>query len=1190
MRLKRLDVMGFKSFADRLDLDFVDGVSAVVGPNGSGKSNIADAIRWVLGEQNAKNLRGAKMEDVIFSGSATRKAVNFAAVTLTLDNQDGYFPMEFTEIAITRRVFRSGDSEYLINNKPCRLKDITELFMDSGLGKEAYSIIGQGRIEEILSTRSEDRRGIFEEAAGIVKFKARKKEAQKKMADAETNMTRVKDILAEIGAQMEPLEADAKKEKIYRERLEEATYWQTVLLVGEIDQLLNRRERLSRELAGLQEGVNEIDQQLQTHEGQMKESKEAADRFDQTMQQVADALLEATKFVEQSEADRRVTFERQENALKRADAIRLSFDRILAEQEETNRELEQTQGTLTTLQQEYETAKAGLASELAALDATGNLSTMTQEVQTLRSELFEAMRYQATQRNEEKNGLVQLEQLESKAQRMHSECEKNEQAWQEASSLKATLEKACEAIALEIAEVKEQQEQLRTQREQEEQAFSVLLQQERAVEQRVHSARSRLKTLQDLQEDREGFASGPKSVLQAHQKGRLPGIEGAIADLLVVQKDHEIAMETALGGAMQQIVVKTEGDARKAIDYLKKNQLGRATFLPMQTIKGRRLSPHELQMVKSAKGFVGIAADLVTIDSRYRPIFDNLLGSIIIATNLIEASALASVLQHRIRVVTLEGDVVNPGGSMTGGATARKGVGLLGRTREIEQLVQDVQQLDQELQLITLQKEQLSAKHVEQAKIATEVDRQWQSLLAKEQDKKHELMRVSLSLQNLTQQRDIWIIEREAMAQDKADLLVKHEFCQANVTQAQEQVSRLEQAIADLEAKMKAVAEVQSDQQDRITLLRVEVGQKEQAMIGAKQLLQKISKDQTDLHHEMETMLRDQQLVAQQIAQLRDELQQCDERCQQAETNRALKMAELEGMREQRETLIRVVDQAESRVTRLRQEVQKAQNAMHENEIARNRLEVELQTKVDSLRDDFHLGIELAREKYAVGSDLTEVRAKATRLRKSLADFEQVRYGAIEEFERLQERYHFLQSEETDLELARTQLLELIAAIEKEMEVRFLDVFEQVREHFQCVFVSLFGGGKADILLENPMFPLTSGIEIVAEPPGKKMQTLSLLSGGERALTALSLLFAILSVRPVPFCVLDEVEAALDEANVSRFASYLKEFSQQTQFIVITHRRGTMEAADVLYGVTMQEMGVSKLVSVRVTDEDAVRV
>ncbi|MCY0877279.1 MAG: chromosome segregation protein SMC [Firmicutes bacterium] len=1186
MRLKRLELTGFKSFADRTELDTVPGVTAVVGPNGSGKSNIADAIRWVLGEQSAKSLRGAKMEDIIFAGSQDRKAVNFCEVALTLDNTDGTLPLEYAEVTVARRVYRSGDSEYLINRQACRLRDVSELFMDTGVGREAYSIIGQGRIEEILSTKSEERRGVFEEAAGIVKFKSRRKEAEKKLAEASQNALRVHDILHELETQLAPLEERSRVARAYQSVAQEADLLQVAVLVGEIDALLERRMQLqaAHEQAKQSAQVsadNESDAlaTLATLRGQ-------ADELDREWQVAQGLLVEATARLEQCEADRRVAFERQEHVIALLEDLRLSRERLQTEIEAVLRERAELAIRQERLATHVDDLRRQLEEELAAQDG-GALQTLRAHVDEARAALIERLRELATDRNEMKNLEQQLEGHQRRLHKASEEAAVAQANWQRAKEEADACEAASSAAAARLqdgaAKLQTAQAEVHNKRRTVDERAAKRLTSERELVQ----VQSRTATLRELDRDMEGFANGPKAAITAGREQRLKGIRGAVAELMSVDFTYTTAMEIALGGSLQHVVVETEADARAAIEYLKKRQLGRATFLPLSTIRGRRVPLHDLQMVKSAGGYLGVAADLVTYDKQYAAIIDSMLGNVLIARTLSDANAIARVLQHRFRIVTLDGDVVSQGGSMTGGSVQRRGSGILGRAKELEELEHKATTMEREVEARTKDLQEAETVFSQASAAVQELTQQQARDTAQ---MKHEEARLELLLAQIARENERVnaLYEEEALYRQEAqEVEASMGRLRAKVQAAENDTQQAEVDMKMWEERIRVEEEEAVGRSDQLTELRIALAKQEEALQGATEAVARLASREMSLRQEDERLQSEQHQAIARVAELRAVLSQCEMSGQQALAQRDSQQERAATLRELRGQRSRALEEAEHAATALRAVSQAAEHELHQLELSRSKTEGELDTKVQILADEHQLGLELARDRYKMDQPLPAARAHLADLKRQLEAFGEVSLGAIEEFERVGERYHFLRGQADDLAQAQSQLEGLIAEIDEEMAKRFKEAFGAIRSQFQDVFRSLFGGGNADVYLLDEASPLTCGIEIVAEPPGKKLQTLSLLSGGERALTALSLLFAILCVKPVPFCVLDEVEAALDEANVSRFADYLREFSHSTQFIVITHRRGTMEAADVLYGVTMQESGVSKLVSVRVLQEDA---
>ncbi len=1183
MFLKRLDLFGFKSFADRTEIEFVRGLTAVVGPNGSGKSNVADAIRWALGEQSARSLRGARMEDVIFSGSETRKALNFCEVSLTFDNADGLLPLDFGEVTVTRRYYRSGESEYLLNRQTCRLRDIVELLMDTGVGREAYSLIGQGQIDEILSNRPEDRRGIFEEAAGIVKFKTRRREAERKLAEAAEHHGRVRDILAELDGQMGPLQERAAIAQRYQELQRRMAEVHIALLAHEAGELLSRRDDAVRRTELVQSSLEEVSEQVRTMEADVQELRRQADGTEYRIGETQNGLLAATAAVEQCEAERRLAFERHEHALAALEEMRLTDERLQAEKEELERE----QSVLRERREELRREQADALAELERRRQGGRtekvLESCKAEIANAREELIEVMRRQAAGRNELQN----LEQKLENARRGLARAQAEEGTIEE--QVAALLQRR-EEVVLRAGEVHEEGRRMSAEAERADQRVAKAQQALQEVAEKLEKLErtslqmhTRLTALQDMQRDMDGYAAGPRAVLLAAQAGKLSGIRGAVADLIDVPEKWRLAVETALGGALQHIVAATEASARQAIELLRRRQAGRATFLPQETIRGRRMPPHDVQMVKSAAGFVGVAAELVEVDGEYRFVIDSLLGNVLVVETLPDANRIARVLQHRVRIVTQEGDVVNPGGSMTGGATGRKGPAILGRQQEIEALLAQEKAAAQEIVQIREEREKkeqaVKAAHFifqqAQARLA-ELARAAQEAAMEERTVASELEKTALRKEAVVRER----VAHDAEAKQSLDRLVA---AKRDGDAFLTRIAELETRVAVAEDRLQSAEDAARDQGDQLTELRVSLAQREEAVRGVEDALRRLEERMTAIGRDLARLQGERADMRERLAQSREDRERYGAKGREAAALRDETQAALVCLRAEREERVRILDEGERVCAALRAEERQGQERLRAGEAARARAEAEVEAKIETLRERYGVGLELALAKHSLAVSAAEARLQLTALKKEQDALGDVSVGAVEEYERLAERYRFLREEERDLNDARTQLQTLLDEMDTEMARRFQSTFEDVRGHFSSVFHRLFDGGRADIRLTGED-PLCAGIEIVAEPPGKKMQSLTLLSGGERALTALALLFAILHVKPVPFCILDEVEAALDEANVSRFADYLRTFADVTQFVLITHRRGTMEAADVLYGVTVHESGVSRLVSVRLVD------
>lgn len=1187
MYLKRIELSGFKSFADRTEMEFVQGITSVVGPNGSGKSNISDGIRWVLGEQSAKSLRGGKMEDIIFAGSDTRKAVNFAEVSLTLDNEDHVLALDFGEVTVTRRVHRSGDSEYFINKQPCRLKDITELFMDTGIGKEAYSIIGQGRIEEILSTRSEDRRGIFEEASGIVKYKSRKKDAVRKLDDTEQNLLRIHDLVTELEDQIGPLREQSQKALHYKELRSELKEKELSLYVYQIEQIHSSWSEANERLASLKQKQLELSTIVSSHDAILERDRTELREVEEAVERLQGELLHYSEATEKSEGYRELLKERLKNLLANKEQLLNSLNGSEERYVEREQELDNLKLKLSVLEQELAELREKLSSEEAKLvGVTGGISQEQEE--SLKGNLLELMNQMAQARNEIRYADQQKEAIERRLNRADEESDKWEEKRDELQTRKGLLEQNIQKLGDEITSLRTgyitESERYHSLQKLSSESQSTV----RKWEQKREAQVSRRDTMKEMQDDFDGFMTGVKEVLKASRKNVLQGVHGAVAELIKVPEKIELAVETAMGASLQHVVMENEAVSRQAISFLKQRQLGRATFLPLDVIRPRTIGASDRAIVEGQVGFVGIGADLVEYHSKYEAIVGSLLGNVIIAERLEDANRIAAKCQYRYRVVTLDGDVVNAGGSMTGGSQHRKNSSLLSRKRQLEQLDLDIQETESQISKLLRGLEEIKVQ-MEQCQISLDTLRQ------NGDDKRSEEQQASLELKQLQHELNHVLTQVEAAGQEKTGFSDEIKELEQTRAKAAENLSKLEdeekathQAIQSAEFARKANESAKEELQNSLTVLKVKEGKLDQERFSLEEQVRRLEREYENVDKER---YRNRTLLASVEADLKtneEESIKQTEALNQYKLKKEEASRELDFKRASRSQLIKKLEQEENETREQRQSLKTCEDELRTTEISVNRLDVELDNILKKLNDEYELSYELAKQQYDVPEDIEGSKAEVQKLKRNIQALGEVNLGAIEEFERVNERYTFLSEQKDDLMQAKTTLYQVIKEMDDEMSKRFKITFDAIKREFGTVFSKLFGGGRADLILNDPDKLLTTGIDIVAQPPGKKLQNLQLLSGGERALTAMALLFAILHVRPVPFCVLDEVEAALDEANVVRFAQYLREFSEQTQFIVVTHRKGTMEEADVLYGVTMEEGGVSKLVSVKLEDEEAV--
>ncbi|NBD22499.1 chromosome segregation protein SMC [Paenibacillus glycinis] len=1189
MFLKRIELAGFKSFADKTELEFVRGITAVVGPNGSGKSNISDSIRWVLGEQSAKSLRGGKMEDIIFAGSDARKAVNFGEVSLTLDNADGALPLDYNEVTVTRRVHRSGDSEYLINKQSCRLKDITELFMDTGIGKEAYSIIGQGRIEEILSTRSEDRRGIFEEASGIVKYKSRKREAQKKLEDTESNLLRIHDLVTELEDQVEPLRVQSEKAIQYKQLRDQLKTAEISMYVHNIETVHTSWTESNARMAKLQEEQLSLSTVVSKHDATLEKDRLKLRELEEALDRLHEAMLQYSEEYEKCEGYGEVLKERKRNL----DQNRAQLDASLTAQNERigalTKEEAEFRSKAALLDNELETLRKKLSEEESRLLGT-NASASGDAEESLKGELLDVLSTMAQLRNEIRYALQQEEALQRRMERLGDEHAKWQEQHERLTARRTELQQKLEKTLAEINNMRNryigESEGLQSGQKLLEEAQSAI----RKWEQKLEALTSRRDTMKEMQDDLDGFMHGVREILKASRRttGGVEGVHGAVAELVRVPEKVELAIETALGGALQHVVMNDERSARAAIAYLKSRQLGRATFLPLDVIRGRNIPEHDRRTIAGMEGFVGIASELVSCDAKYAHIVENLLGNVLISETLEQANRIASRIQYRFRVVTLEGDVVNAGGSMTGGSIQKKGANLLGRQRQIEQLDEEIKSAD--IQLSKL-RDKISDLRKEQSIRNQKVDELrelGEKLRIDEQHLRAELQSLDNEKRHLDDQAQLFQADSAGHKSEQRQISSSAKEAEERLAVLTTEEARLQEAIRAAEERRKAGESAKEQLQDQLTDLKIALAKTDQEKMSFEDQAARVRSDIGRAKQEL-AGIRDMHQRQDEDTRIHGE-----ESAKQIEQLNALKLKK-DGCSEQtdlkraaRAELIRELEQGESETKEQRAQLRSVEEQLRQIEIAVNRLDVELDNLLRKLSEEYELSYELAKERYPVPEDVLALQNEVRDLKRRISSLGEVNLGAIDEYERVKERYTFLNDQKNDLIEAKTTLYQVIREMDDEMSRRFRTTFEAIRGHFVVVFSKLFGGGRADLIMVEPDRVLDSGIDIVAQPPGKKLQNLQLLSGGERALTAIALLFAILQVKPVPFCVLDEVEAALDEANVARFAQYLREFSELTQFIVVTHRKGTMEEADVLYGVTMEEGGVSKLVSVRLEDEEAV--
>ncbi|GAA0495413.1 chromosome segregation protein SMC [Salinibacillus aidingensis] len=1183
MFLKRLDTVGFKSFAERISVDFVPGVTAVVGPNGSGKSNITDAIRWVLGEQSAKSLRGSKMEDIIFAGSDTRKALNFAEVSLVLDNEDSALPIDYQEVDITRRVYRSGESEFLINQQPCRLKDIIDLFMDSGLGKEAFSIISQGKVEEILSSKPEERRAIFEEAAGVLKYKQRKKKAEMKLAETQENLYRVEDIIYEIEGQLEPLKEQAETAETYLQKKDELKKHEVSLLVTEIERLNEEWQSLLSQIEEQKQEILHKQTGIQQEEAELEKERAEIQGLDQAIEQMQNQMLSLTQELENLEGRKRLFNERwkhyEENKDKLADEEKRLDEKIA----NVTKQLTEDEEQLNVLVSERKETKERMADLEQSLGTSRE--SMEEKIEELKSEYIEVLNEQAAKRNELQGIERSLEQNKQKKNRMTDRFQglldqrkeidqEQETITDQLKTIEQTLTEKQKLLNGEKSALEEQKSQVEEEQKKLNQGYQF-----------IHKLRSKKEMLEEMKEDFSGFFHGVKAVLKARERKELSGIHGAVAETIQIGDDYVLAIETALGGQAQHIIMESENDARQAIQWLKKTNNGRATFLPLPSMQPKRIPEHLIRNIENHQGFIGVAEQLVDYDQKFSNAIQSLLGNIVIARTLKDANELAGLLNRRFRIVTLDGDVVNPGGSMTGGAQKKKNQSLFTREKELGQVSEKLQEFEERTKSFEHQLDDHIQSQKQKEKRVQELEDEINQLQSQVSKLQGYLREVKLKRENVNDHLSLYDQEQEQFQEEEQELKNSTDALSSRLQELEDEAENLQNQIDTLTHELTNQQESSEKIQQEYHQLQVMLAEQDTNVKNQKEKVNSLKRDLSDFQSQKD-QLKEEHIALEEIKEQGQTAEEIEKEIENKRKEKRETQNTLKSKREERQQRNQMTEDLEKEIKERNRILNQSTDDLQQKEVKANRLDVELENNLSVLQEEYMLSFDKALSDFGRTDNTDEAKQTVQQIKQEIDRLGTVNLGAIDEYKRIQERYEFLTTQRQDLLEAKDTLYAVIKEMDGEMVTRFEGTFNQIQKEFTDVFKKLFGGGRADLKLTDPKDLLETGVDIVAQPPGKKLQNLGLLSGGERALTAIALLFAILRVRPVPFCVLDEVEAALDEANVNRFAQYLKEFSENTQFIVITHRKGTMEEADVLYGVTMQESGVSKLVSVRLEETD----
>ncbi len=1184
MRLKKLELQGFKSFADKTEIIVLDGVTTIVGPNGSGKSNISDAVRWVLGEQSVKNLRGQKMEDVIFAGTQARKKVGFAEVSLYLDNSDESLPVEFKEVVVTRRVYRSGESNYLLNGAECRLKDIQELFMDTGVGKDGYSIISQGKIDEILSTKSEERRHIFEEASGIVKYKTRKDEAVKKLANTDSTLARVNDVIAEIENNLEPLEKKCEVAKKYLELKDKLK----VLDVRIFIQSLNQNA----------EALCKIDDVIETFTNDISKEEAISAELEKSKMNLKERLAEVTLKIEETQSKFYETESENQKLSSKIEISRASIENANENIERLNVEIKDDFEKINLLKEDIEKRlKKKESLEENKKKFENELSLKQEELENVMSTLDEraeqitAIKDEIDLKREEAYELkmnsssieATIEANNSQIEEKEKILDKNITANDSVTTTKEELTSNLNSKNTSLNEILEKENKYNEDKKILDEKYNEMLSNERKLNQEVMTLKSKYNYLTNLENENEGYYKSVKESLLYVKKNNMQNVYGTVASLISTEEKYEYAVEIALGGYMQNVVVNDEQTAKEIISYLKENSLGRVTFLPINTIK--KVDNSIKDKARKLDGYIGMASEIVKYDSKFKDVILLSLGSTIVVDTVDNAILMSKKLKNMARIVTLTGELFSATGSITGGKNSHSSAGLLGRKEKIVNLKEIISNKEKEYSSLNNGVRELNIQ-IEEAK------KENNKIVEEKSSYQIEIATLKEKLLNIEREEKKVLLAKENAKLAIDSLKEQNETLRENIEENNKKVEELEkkinenQEIVDEYSRFnKEKSEMVSNLHEDIANLKVSISSFDESSGSIDEMKDKLSQDIQNFEEgierkkssiaNLETSKKD---AEEEIKALTESIKEKQNfKLDFANILNTLKDTKKEVEQKQETLEVKVLDGLR-KIDKLKDERAKVQ-------ARKLKFDIEIENLKNKMWDDYEITISVAKEMIESlpvdDSDEKTIVKNAEKIRKEIKDLGEVSVGAIEEYKSTKERYDFISNQKADLEETKKKLENLINNMTSIMKQQFEKQFKLINENFNETFKELFGGGKAELKLEDESNVLSSGIEIEVQPPGKKLQSMMLLSGGERALTATALLFAILKLKAPPFCILDEIEAALDDVNVHRFAEYIKKYSKNTQFIVITHRKGTMEVASSTYGVTMQEYGISKVVSMK---------
>ena len=1182
MYLKRLELQGFKSFADKTILEFKPGITSVIGPNGSGKSNISDAIRWVLGEQSMKSLRGAKSEDIIFAGTQSRKSLGFAEVSIVIDNSDAKLPIEYSEVTVTRKLYRNGETGYFINKTPCRLKDILELFMDTGIGKDGYSIIGQGKIDEILSNKSEDRRHIFEEAAGIVKYRTRKQESEKKMEQTKLNLLRINDILTEIEGNIEPLKAQSEKAKQYLNLREELKNIEVGLFVYNINTYKEKLEQIIKDEEIMTAQRNTENEKLTSIQSLKDSLKQELDEITTQIEQMQNIGFESTNKIEKINSEIGISKERIQNNIANKERLESEIKELrirIQELQEEEKQRQEKKANLFQNKEKFEEELKQKEKELAKLTKTLSdkeleIEAKKQKIETNTDKKYEVLADINTQEANYENLEKRKKTLKIELENIISELDSTRDNKQELSKKFYEIQSKRNIVSNNLQQETTEKESCMNKIKDFEEEINKLNYQ-------MNMKDARHKFLLETEKEKEGYIKSVKELLLDCDKNSQlkKGMHGVLANLISVNKEYELAIEMCLGQALQNVVTETEEDAKKLVEHLRNNNLGRASFLPISSIRGKRI---ENVISNGMKGVIGIASDLVKCDKKYTQIVLNLLGRTVVVEDMNIGISLAKMNNYSFRIVTLKGDVISSSGSITGGSVATKTVNILGRSREIEELEKEIKKLSKKIEEITLQKQKYLESITEVIEKVAGLEKELQDIEIVYAAENQKMVSIEENIYKLEQRRDKLKEEELSINKQKEESIKQKE-------EKEQEVEKLNSEIKSLSEEVEQFATVNKDNQKYIddlnfdiTNLKISVSSFIESEASIEEFVERIRQEILNNNNNIENKNNTLNQAIKENAELQTKIDNLNSEIEQIKAEVNNSSENIEKLKQLRTEKNELLDKKEEEITNQFSILEGLKEQIVKMDFKKTKLEQDIEQLINTLWDEYEITPNNAGE-YKKPNNIAQAQKEVSSIREKIKDLGSINIDSIEEYKKISERYDFMCEQRLDLENTVAKLRKVISEMTQTMEQQFKEKFEIINKNFNEVFIELFGGGKAELILTDEDNVLECGIDIRVQPTGKKLQNMMLLSGGEKAFTAIALLFAILKINPAPFCILDEIEAALDDVNVYRFAEYLKKFSQASQFLVITHRKGTMEVADTVYGVTMEENGISKLLSMKLS-------